>query len=43
MPEMIYNRMHDAYNQMEKNPVLLKMIGYALSIGNILNGGGPKG
>lgn len=43
LPEMIYTKMNDAYIQIETNPVLLKMIGYSLAIGNILNGGGPKG
>lgn len=41
--ETFHERIQKAYDQIEKNDVFLKMIGYTLSIGNILNGGGPKG
>lgn len=32
-----------AYKQIETNDIFLKMISYTLAIGNVLNGGGPKG
>lgn len=33
----------NGYKQIESNPYFLKIVGYTLSIGNILNGGTAKG
>jgi len=41
--ETFHVRIKAAYQQIEKNEVFLKMISYTLAIGNVLNGGGPKG
>lgn len=33
----------NAYEQIETNEVFMMVIGYTLGVGNILNGGTPKG
>lgn len=41
--ELFYTRIMNAYTQIETSKYFLQMIGYVLTIGNILNGGTPKG
>lgn len=41
--ETFFTKIMNAYKQIESNPHFLKMTSYALAIGNILNGGTPKG
>lgn len=43
LPEVIYQRMMNAYKEIETNEFFLKFVSYTLSIGNILNAGGVKG
>lgn len=38
-----YKKISEAYHQIETNQYFMQIIGYTLSIGNILNGGTPKG
>lgn len=38
-----YKKIKEAYYQLETNEYFMQIIGYTLSIGNILNGGTPKG
>lgn len=38
-----YKNISNAYNQIETNSVFLSVISYTLGIGNVLNGGTPKG
>ena len=41
--EIFYTRIMNAYKELETNKYFLKIVGMTLSIGNILNGGTPKG
>lgn len=41
--ETFHTRIMNGYKQIESNPYFLKIVGYTLSIGNILNGGTAKG
>jgi len=41
--EDFYKNCMNAYNQIQSNKYFLQVIAYALGIGNILNGGTPKG
>lgn len=41
--EIFYTRIMNAYKEIETNKYFLKIVGMTLSIGNILNGGTPKG
>lgn len=41
--ETFHTRIMHAYGEIEKNKYFLKIVGMTLSIGNILNGGTPKG
>ncbi len=38
-----YKNCMNAYNQIQSNKFFLQVIGYTLGIGNVLNGGTPKG
>ena len=38
-----YAKIMHAYQEIESNQFFLKIVGMTLSIGNILNGGTPKG
>lgn len=38
-----YTNIMNSYNNLEKHPILLGILGYALAIGNILNAGSNKG
>jgi hypothetical protein len=38
-----YKNIMFAYKQIESNEIFLKVVGYTLGIGNVLNGGTPKG
>lgn len=41
--ETFHSRIMNAYKQIETNKYFLQIVGYTLSIGNILNGGTAKG
>jgi len=43
IPKVFHTRIMNAYKQIETNKYFLQMISYTLAIGNVLNGGGPKG
>jgi hypothetical protein len=41
--EVFYTRIMHAYKEIESNKYFLKIVGMTLAIGNVLNGGTPKG
>jgi len=43
IPIKYYENIMKAYKNVETNKYFLKLTSYTLAIGNILNGGGPKG